>query len=256
MPAIVKGASAVYSGPRRRYTPGLGWTTFERYEFSNSADANAFAGAQAALGLVVDIDDRAPSYPVEVAAPDSGTSSEDEVVDIYELPPLDTEKDIAESPLYQSLNQDTQALLTAYRSDPTQENYEAAEIELASNANGLLTLRLIRKGTTGYLAPSVEFRWTRIVGDSGLASASAGAYSGVGTIFTTAALTGAIGGLPAAWSTAITNAAASHPSPTNSDGVSYTKGWLKQQSNIVRRGINRNELTLRWILGNWSDDLY
>ena len=255
MPAIVKGASAVYSGPRRRYTPGLGWTTFERYEFSNSADANAFAGAQAALGLVVDIDDRAPSYPVEVAAPDSGTSSEDEVVDIYELPPLDTEKDVVESPAFQALDTTDQKIIKAYRSDPSDSNYDAA-VDFPISAGGLILLKLIRKGTTGYLAPSVEFRWTRVVGDSGLASASAGAYSGVGTIFTTAALTGAIGGLPAAWSTAITNAAASHPNPTNSDGVSYTKGWLKQQSNIVRRGINRNELTLRWILGNWSDDLY
>lgn len=256
MPAIAKGPSTVYSGPRRRYTPGIGWTTFDRYEFTNSADANAFAGAQAALGLVVDIDDRAPTYPVEVAAPDSGSGGADEVVDIYELPPLDTEKDITESPAFQALNQDTQALIKSYRSDPSQDNYDAAEIELAANAAGLIVLRLIRKGTTGYLAPSVEFRWTRIVSDSGLPSASAGAYSGVGTIFTTAALTGAIGGLPAAWSTAIGNAASSYPNPTNTDGVTYIKGWLKQQSNIVRRGINRNELTLRWILGNWSDDLY
>ena len=252
MPAIVKGASAVYSGPRRRYTPGLGWTTFERYEFSNSADANAFAGAQAALGLVVDIDDRAPSFPVEVAAPDSGTSSEDEVVDIYELPPLDTERDILESPAFQALSEVSQSLIRGYRTDSSDTNYYATKSDLGTDTAALALLDLMRKGTGAWLAPTVEFRWTRIVGDSGLSAASAGAYSGVATVFTTANLIASIGGLPASWSTAITNAAASHPNPV----TGYTKGWLKQQSNIVRRGINRNELTLRWILGNWSDDLY
>jgi hypothetical protein len=256
MPAIVKGLSSVYSGPRRRYTPGIGWTTFDRYEFSNSADANAFAGAQAALGLIVDLDDRAPAYPVEVASPDSGAGTEDDVVDIYELPPLDTEKDIVESPLFQSLTSAEQRAIKEYIANQTDDGYTTAE-DIVTTGPALSTLKLIRNGTNSFLYPTVEFRWTRVVGDSGLASAASGAYSGVATVFTTAGLIASIGGLPAAWSSAITNAAASFPNPSNqTNEPQYTKGWLKQQSNIVRRGINRNELSLRWVLGNWSDDLY
>ena len=192
-----------------------------------------------------------------MSVPDSGSGTpEEDVVDIYELPPLDTEKDITESPLFQALDSTDQTVIKAYRADPTDANYAAA-VDFPVTAAGLIVLDLIRKGTTGYLDPSVEFRWTRIVGDTGLPAAAAGAYDSVAEIYTTAQLTGSIGGLPGVWATAISAAASAYPNPSNQiNQPQYTKGWLKQQSNIVRRGVNRNEITLRWILGNWSSDLY
>lgn len=253
MPSIVKGsAGPVYSGIRKRFVPGVGWTSAHVYQFSNSVDANAFAAAQAAGNVnIVDVDDRVP-YTVEVSSPTSdGGSGSDDAVDIYELPPLDIEKDIVESPLFQDLNATDQTVIKAYRADPSDANYDAA-VSFPVTSAGLVVLGLIRKGTVSYYAPSVEFRWTRIVSDGGLPAASAGAYSGVGAVFTTGQLTAAIGGLPAVWANAIGDAATAYPPAV----TGYTKGWLKQQSNIVRRGTNRNELTLRWILGNWSDDLY
>lgn len=253
MPSIVKGsAGPVYSGIRKRFIPGVGWTSAHVYQFSNSVDANAFAATAAAGNTnIVDVDDRVP-YTVEISSPnaDGGTGGDD-AVDIYELPPLDIEKDIVESPLFQALDGTDQQVIRAYRADPSDANYDAA-VDFPVTAAGLVVLNLIRAGTSNYYAPSVEFRWTRIVSDNGLPTAASGAYSGVGSVFTTAGLTGAIGGLPAVWATAITSAAGAYPAPV----TGYSKGWLKQQSNIVRRGTNRNELTLRWILGNWSDDLY
>lgn len=259
MPPIVKGqAGPVYSGIRKRYIPGVGWTSAHVYQFSNSVDANAFAATAAAGNTnIVDVDDRVP-YTVEVSSPNAdGGVGGDEAVDIYELPPLDIEKDIVESPLFQNLGAYAQTLIRAYWRSDTREAYDYAATNLASDNDALAVLRLTRDGSRLYYAPSVEFRWTRIVSDGGLPTASAGAYSGVGAVFTTAQLTAAIGGLPAVWATSIANAAGAYPNPSNIVGQpQYTKGWLKQQSNIVRRGTNRNELTLRWILGNWSDDLY
>lgn len=258
MAAIVKGLSVVYSGPRRRFTPGVGWTTFERYEFSNSADANAFAGAQAAAGLIVDLDDRAPSYPVEVAAPDSGGGSGDEVVDIYELPPLDEQVDIVSSLPFAELIPEIQSGLRAYLADTSDTAYEDFDAAIAASghpapdiAAGRGMLLLMHKGTRSFTKPTTEFRWTRIVSDSRLTAGLSGAYDSINMIFETPTLIASVAP-PTVWSNAITAAAAAIPAATGN----YNKGWLKMQPAITRRGLNRNEITLRWILENWSNDLY
>jgi hypothetical protein len=182
MPPIVKGLPGpVYSGIRKRYVPGTGWTSAHVYQFSNSTDANAFAAAQAATNVnVVDVDDRVP-YTVEVSTPTADGGSGDDPVDIYELPPLDETADATDSPAFKALSETEQNLIKEYIDDPT-------TAPAVTSAGGIAFYLLLRNGTRQYLKPTTEFRWTRVVSDAGLSAGLAGAFDSIGRIFTTATL--------------------------------------------------------------------
>lgn len=247
--SIIKGtASAVLAGTRRRFDPSRGWTTVFRYEFSDSASANAFGGAQAGGQNAVDIDDRGPVYSVEISSPTVDPGGTEDPVGRFEVFPVETEKAIWELPAFQSLTAEEQGALRVYAEDQSDANHDAA-LAAISSFDGLEILALVRKGTDHYSAPTVGFRFNQTVSDS--YSAIGGAGNSISRIFTSATLISSVGP-PTLYVSMINAATAALPTPA----TGYAKGWLKKQSSITQRGVNRSDITQEWILENWSTFLY
>jgi hypothetical protein len=259
MSNIIRGyQGAVFQGARRNYRPGIGWTTSSRYACPDIATAQGLAGANAGGQLHVDLDDAGPPYIVEIGSPDDGTNDPQQDVEIstYELTAIDETPDIFESELFRGIsNEDHKNAVRLYRnSAQSQDDWDALIDPTfgAGTGNDAYTVaELIRNGQDSFYAAKTEFRWTRTVSDSILPTSSAQAFDSVAKIFTTDKLNSSVAP-PAAWQVAIVNSAENIAAA----GTGYAVGWLKYQPTITRKGLNKNEISLRWILNTWNTALY
>ena len=263
--SIIRGLNgAVFQGARRTYTPGVGWASVSRYAVPTLAGAQSLAGANAGGQSSVDLDESGPPYIVEISSPDSGTGEEEAEVSIYELPALDETPDLLESQPFRNLDSAQKNAIRRYRKSqqnpddwkvvtngaPADGDLEAVE---ALSGTGLSLAKHIRNGQDQFYRPTCEFRWTRTVSDAQLPTASAQAFNSVARIFTTSTLINSVAP-PAAWQSAIANAESA--ASIASGGSNYTVGWLKYQPTITRKGLNKSDIALRWVLSSWSTVIY
>jgi hypothetical protein len=114
-------------------------------------------------------------------------------------------------------------------------------------------LALLQNGTDHVQSPTVSLRWTRTVSNSW--NELGGTYADVGRIWNVADLLALTPPpLIAAAITASTNQRLAVRPPGSS--ADYRTGWLKQQSTITQRGINKFDIVQEWILETWSIFLY
>lgn len=270
---------AVLQGSRRSFRPGIGWQTVSRFACPDVGVAQGLAGANSGGANYVDLDDSGPPYIVEIATPDDGTSEEQPEVSIYELSAVDETPDIYESALFRNLDTNDAGAQTSEHEKSRIRNYRNSAQGLddwqtwiasplvqegpslgpfvapttfpALAGDALEVAKLIRNGQDSFYRATSEFRWTRTVTDAQLPTASAQAFDSVARIFTTATLNSSVAP-PVAWQSAVTNAATG----ITAKGANYSVGWLKYQPTITRKGLNKNEIALRWILNSWNTALY
>ena len=273
MSATIRGyQGAVFQGSRRSFRPGVGWQTVSRFACPDAGVAQGLAGANSGGSNHVDLDDSGPPYMVEIASPDDGTNEEQPEISIYELSAMDETPDIYESALFRQLDlNDTATGTTNFEKGRIRNYRNSAQstadwsqwVELpytdditnltypALTGDALALARMIRNGQDSFYRATSEFRWTRTVTDAQLATASAQAFNSVARIFTSSTLNSSVAP-PLAWQSAVTNATTG----ITAQGTGYSVGWLKYQPTITRKGLNKNEIALRWILNSWNTALY
>lgn len=257
MSAIVKGQQGmVFRGVSRRYVPGQGDSTVFVYDSGSLLEAQNFYSSQRAVGTnAVTIDEAGPPYTVEVASPDTGTSTDESYEDQWELPAIQKENNLLEIPEFQALPDAVRQAIKEYaESSKTFDEAltainDAYGTPVAAGDDAYEILLLLSKGSDSYPSPSSLLRWTRIVNRN--YQAIADAYDSVNYVFSTATLV-ANTPMPANIVSAVQLAAGALPSPA----TGYVKGWLKQQPTITYRGAGRIEITQEWTLENWNDWLY
>jgi len=249
MSDVIKGAASALIGTRRNSNPSTGISTTSVYQFARQTDAQAFFAGVADAGYLASIDDKGPVYTVEYTNPTAADGSAEVPVDLWEMPPVNQEIPIWQIQEYKNMTSDTdRAALRAY-----DQSYPETTPAFTPNSDAAEILTLLQNGTDHVQSPTVSLRWTRTVSNSW--SALGDTYVDVGIICKPSALLSL--GPPALIAAAITAATnqrlAVRPSGSSAD---YRTGWLKQQSTITQRGLNKFDIVQEWILETWSIFLY
>lgn len=248
MSDVIKGALSALTGTKRTYTPGVGITTAFNYQFAKQADAQAFFAGLVGSGYQATIDDKGPVWTVEYSNPTSADGSPEVPVDLWEMPPINQEIPIWQIEEFKNADETSRAALRAY-----DQSFPETTPAFTPNTDPAEILTLLQNGTDHVQSPTVSLRWTRTVSNTW--NSLGGTYTNVGRIWTVSQLLAlSPPDLIASAITAATNQRLAVRPPGSS--TDYRTGWLKQQSTITQRGLNKFDIVQEWILETWSIFLY